>query len=188
MSDNEKNETLGTRAKKATFLKKLNDFLLFFESNISGIALGLLALVVFYGVLLRYVFHMPNSFGEELARYLFLVCVYFGLSAGVALRSHLGVTTFLDMMPAKLSRALRFLASIVTICTYIYLIYISVIFTKLASRLKQTSVAMKIPMTAMYSLLILCFVLCTIRSLMLFWSDYFDKSASLEESREEVML
>lgn len=173
---------------KRTFLKKLNDFLIFFESNISGIALGLLAIVVFYGVLMRYVFQRPIAYGEELARYLFLLCVYIGLGAGVALRSHLGVTTFLDMMPEKIRKALKLISSMITICTYIYLCYISIKFTMLASRLKQVSIALKIPMTAMYTLLIICFFLCTLQSLMIFWSDYFDKDSSLEESKEEVML
>lgn len=169
-------------------ITKLDKFFYAIESNVSGVALGLIALVVFYGVLMRFVFHHANPYGEELSRYLFLVCVYIGLSAGVGKGSHIGVTSFVNLMPKKMGNAVKVIQKLITIATYVIMTILSINFTRTALTLKQHSPAMGVPMAVMYCLLVIAFALCTIRSIMLFWSDYFDTKHSLEEDREEVML
>lgn len=169
-------------------VKNLDKYFYAFESTVSGIALGLIAVVVFYGVLLRFVFHHANPYGEELARYLFLVCVFIGLSAGVGKGSHLGVTSFVNMMPKKVGYVVTIIQKLITIATYGIMTFLSIKFTQTALSLQQHSVALGVPMAAMYALLIISFGLCTIRSIMLFWSDYFDPQHTLSEKKEEVML
>lgn len=68
---------------------------------------GLLAILVidiWIGVFGRYVFELPVTWAEELARYLMIWTALLAVSCGVARREHVAVTALLHRIPIRIRR------------------------------------------------------------------------------------
>lgn len=66
--------------------------------------LAVLVLVVWLGVVARYLIPIPITFTEELARYLMIWVALLAVSAGVVHRQHIGVGFLFERLPAGLRR------------------------------------------------------------------------------------
>ncbi len=67
-----------------TYEKKVLHFLdEHFEEMMLVILLAVMTASIFYQVVMRYVFNSAPSWTEELCRYSFIWCAYFGVSLGV---------------------------------------------------------------------------------------------------------
>ena len=71
------------------------------ENAFIGVALGVTSLLLFVNVVLRYVFHSPLAWAEELTMYAMVWIVFVGGSIVVRTRGHIAV----DVLPLMLSRA-----------------------------------------------------------------------------------
>ena len=88
-----------------------------FEMTVSALALLGMTVSVLLAIVLRYVLKVPNIAGEEISRYLLVTIVFIGISMCVRTRSHMGVTIFVDMLPACLRRVVMVIADIITTVT-----------------------------------------------------------------------
>ncbi len=70
------------------------------------LSLGLIV-VVFGGVLLRYVFRIPVVWGEELAMFTFMWLAFLCASVAVRRKAHFRMSALIDMLPAKPRAALE---------------------------------------------------------------------------------
>ena len=66
--------------------------------------LGILVIVIWIGVFGRYVFELPVTWSEELARYLMIWAALLAVSCGVARREHVAVTALLNQVPIPIRR------------------------------------------------------------------------------------
>jgi TRAP-type C4-dicarboxylate transport system permease small subunit len=71
------------------------------------VVLGLLVLDVWLGVVVRFVWPLPITWTEELARYLMIWLALLAASCGIARRAHIGVEIVPNMLPAPARRWLR---------------------------------------------------------------------------------
>ncbi|HMA06520.1 MAG TPA: TRAP transporter small permease [Ramlibacter sp.] len=66
--------------------------------------LAILVIVIWIGVFGRYVFELPVTWSEELARYLMIWAALLAVSCGVARREHVAVTALLHQVPIPIRR------------------------------------------------------------------------------------
>lgn len=77
------------------------------------VVLVLLVLDVWLGVVVRFVWPLPITWTEELARYLMIWLALLAASCGIARRAHIGVEIVPNLLPAEIRRWLRLLLDIV---------------------------------------------------------------------------
>ncbi len=70
-----------------------------FEETAIAVILGLMTLITFINVVLRYVFNSSLIWGLEVVLILFAWLVLFGVSYGVKITAHLGVDAVTNMLP-----------------------------------------------------------------------------------------
>lgn len=83
-----------------------------FEEAFIAVVLGLMTLITFVNVVLRYVFNSSLIWGLELTQALFAWLVLFGMSYAVKVTAHLGVDPVINMLPHRGKRALAILAAL----------------------------------------------------------------------------
>ncbi|KAF0674785.1 TRAP transporter small permease [Profundibacterium mesophilum] len=86
-----------------------------FEETAIALLLGLMTLVTFANVVLRYVFNSTLIWGLEVTLILFAWLVIFGISYCVKVTAHLGVDAVTTLLPAPLRRAVAILAALLCI-------------------------------------------------------------------------
>ncbi|EAR51694.1 TRAP transporter, DctQ subunit [Oceanicola granulosus HTCC2516] len=83
------------------------------EETIIALLLGLMTLVTFANVVLRYVFNSQIIWGLELTLVLFAWLVLFGIAYGFKVTAHLGVDAILNLVPSRTRRVLGLVAAAV---------------------------------------------------------------------------
>ena len=94
----------------------LGRFINSLEETIIAILLGLMTLVTFMNVVLRYGFNASLSWGLEATTFLFAWLVLFGISYAVKVTAHLGVDALTNMFSAPVRRVLAIVAA--AICVF----------------------------------------------------------------------
>ncbi|MCB2134637.1 MAG: TRAP transporter small permease [Rhodobacteraceae bacterium] len=88
-----------------------------FEETVIAVILGLMTLITFINVVLRYGFNSSLIWGLELTSALFAWLVLFGMSYAVKVTAHLGVDAIINILP---HRGRRILALIAAVCCLAY--------------------------------------------------------------------
>ncbi len=86
-----------------------------FEETAIAVLLGLMTLVTFINVVLRYVFNHALIWGLELTLVLFAWLVLFGISYCVKVTAHLGVDAVTTLLPAGPKRWMAILSGVICI-------------------------------------------------------------------------
>ena len=79
------------------------------------VVLVLLVLDVWLGVIVRFVWPLPITWTEELARYLMIWLALLAASCGIARRAHIGVEIIPNMLPVTARRWLRLMLDLVAL-------------------------------------------------------------------------
>lgn len=95
-----------------TALAKFFDAL---EENIIAAILGVMTLITFVNVVLRYVFNHSLIWGLEVVLILFAWLVLLGISYGFKKTSHLGVDALVNLLPTRGQRVMAILSAIACI-------------------------------------------------------------------------
>lgn len=82
------------------------------EENIIALILGLMTLITFVNVVLRYVFNHSLIWGLEVVLILFAWLVLLGISYGFKKTSHLGVDAVINILPSRGQRVLAIISAI----------------------------------------------------------------------------
>ena len=94
----------------------LGRFINTLEETVIAFILGLMTLVTFMNVILRYGFNASLSWGLEAVSFLFAWLVLFGISYSVKVTAHLGVDALTNMFSAPVRRVLALIAA--AICVF----------------------------------------------------------------------
>jgi TRAP-type C4-dicarboxylate transport system permease small subunit len=82
-----------------------------------------MTLAVSLQIVFRYVFNAPLGWSEEVARFSFVWVSFFGASALMRVREHIGVNVFVDRFPPRLRAVSLFLADLVAlVCIYFFVV------------------------------------------------------------------
>jgi TRAP-type C4-dicarboxylate transport system permease small subunit len=129
-------------------LKWLNEN---FEQSISIILMSLMTIIIFVQVIMRRVFSNSLTWSEELARYLFVWLIYFGISYGAKIRRHIKIEAFLGLFPKKLRPYIEILGDVLFFAFAIFIMYTSLIWVQRQVKLNQASAALHVPMWIVYA-------------------------------------
>lgn len=112
---------------------------------------GLMLLLVFGQVITRYVFNYTPSFGEELARYLFVWVVFLSLPLVAKYGGHMAIETLTSRVHGATLKFLNIMADLFTIVFLSIMVWCGIEMVMRTSY--QTSPAMMIPMSWVYSVI-----------------------------------
>lgn len=91
------------------------------EENLAGIILGLLALITFANVVVRYLTNFSFAFTEEFSIFLMVVMALLGSSSLMAKGGHLNIAFFVDRFSPKKRKALVIATTGATAFTFLLL-------------------------------------------------------------------
>lgn len=168
-------------------LRKLDQAFHWLEGVISMLCFVAMALLVLFGVLSRFVLHIPMMWTEEASRYLMVTGAYIGISMAARERAHLGLTFVVDMFPAKIRSAVIILRELISITAYLLFTWFSTSFMLQVQSFQQKSAALRWPMWIMYVPLVVGFGLAAVQAMMLFYNDHFLGGTALESYDDELM-
>ncbi|MAY31389.1 MAG: TRAP transporter small permease [Rhodovulum sp.] len=94
---------------------KLGHFVNELEETFIALLLGMMTLVTFINVVLRYVFDTALIWGLELTLVLFAWLVLFGISYGFKITAHLGVDAILNIVSSPAKRVLVLISAVVCV-------------------------------------------------------------------------
>ena len=87
-----------------------------------------LVINVWLGVIDRYYFRWQLNWPEAFARYLMIWVSLLAISAGIARRDHIGLMSFVGILPMAVRRGLLIFADLVTLSLFIYLFVVGIPF------------------------------------------------------------
>jgi len=160
------------------FMQFLDVILTNVEEFITITFLVVMVVSILVGIIMRFIFKIPNMYGEEVSRYSMVIVAFIGISKGVRQKTHLGIDVIVNNLPVKISKLVRIIADIMCIFAYGLFTIQSYKFVIQAKRMGQVSPGMRLPMWIVYCILLFGFSLSFIRSLMMLWNDYLAKKDS----------
>ncbi|GEM_PF-2174396 len=135
-------------------LKKFNNATSCITDNLAWIALGVLALIVFFQVLNREIFQLAITWTEELARFLFVWITLIGAAVCSRSKSHIRVDMIFQLWPSRLTAVLGLIGDVITLFYFGLLTYCSYIWS--SSFFGVLSQTMRIPIVAVYLVIPVC--------------------------------
>ena len=141
-------------------LKKLGATVEKIYMGIGAAAMGLLAFLVIFTVIMRYCFSLSWKSVSEFNVLLFTFTTFWGLGLNVLKNEHVSVTILYDMFKPSVKR-------IISVVNYIVMLVVDVLFIHYgwayAVKMgKQLSMGMEIPMKYMYGVMPVCGVICAV--------------------------
>ncbi|WZL82353.1 TRAP transporter small permease [Vallitaleaceae bacterium 9-2] len=109
------------------------------EELISGVFIVATVIIVIINVILRYFFNMGLYWSEEVATICFVWAVFVGASATYKHKMNIGIDFLVKRSPLVIQKIMRIFVDVLLIVIVGYLVYLSVIFTNIAS-IKPTAV------------------------------------------------
>lgn len=158
-----------------------------FEELLAGILVMIMASMVFFQVVMRYLFSMPTSWSDEIAIYAMLWSVYVSVAWAVRERAHIRVMNFVQLFPKKIAIFLTILSDFIWFLFGIFLTYQSVLLDLSFWENAYRSPALDIDQKWPYMCLILGFGLMTLRLVQIYyrWIKYGEP---ILEPRDEEKL
>ena len=145
-----------------------------FEELLAGVLVMIMASMVFFQVVMRYLFSMPTSWSDEIAIYAMLWSVYVSVAWAVRERAHIRVMNFVQLFPKKIAIFLTILSDFIWFLFGIFLTYQSVLLDLSFWENAYRSPALDIDQKWPYMCLILGFGLMTLRLVQIYyrWIKY----------------
>lgn len=147
---------------------------------LTALILGGMTLLIFLQVVFRYVLNSPLAWTEELARFLFIWMTFIAGYVGARRNKHIGVTALQKALPRPLGKMVASLCSAICVLFFAGVIFYTLKFwSKLTM---QTSPALGIPISVVYTgMLVGCFFMA-VWYLMLAIKVYTDKEEEVQKA------
>ncbi|MDR2075535.1 MAG: TRAP transporter small permease [Desulfovibrio sp.] len=125
-------------------LQPVEKFLSLFVSFL----IGAMLIWIFALVITRYCFSYTPSYGEELARYMFVWVVFLSLPIVAKRGAHMAIEMITARIRGRLLKAFRLTSGVLTLCFLVLMVYQGTLLVIKTSI--QTSAALQIPMSWVY--------------------------------------
>ena len=140
---------------------------------VASIALIVLILLTFSGVIMRYIVGKPYTWLEEVQLFCMVWIVFAAGGAAFRTGSHVAIEMVVEMFPQKVQKVIGYIIDIVVFVVIAYLFYNILGFIQMFIKNGRASSMLKIPMTVQYGIAPVSYILIIISY---FYSKYFDKS------------
>lgn len=161
-----------------TALISLDKVLYAVEDKITIFCFAGMTLAVLYGIVMRFVLHVPNQYGEEISRYLMILGVFLGLGAVERKNSHMKVDLLINVLPQKVANVVGLISRIITLVAYVWFVQIAFRYVERIYNFGQLSTCLKVPMYIVYSFVLVGFILGAVHCLVNIWNNYFARVKS----------
>ena len=162
-------------------IKLIDKVLLFVEEGVSITLFSAMVIMVLINVTFRYFLKVPLFWGEELARYLMVIGLYYAVSICVRESRHMGISVFVDVLPRKLRMIIEGIILVLTAVGYAAITNQYIRFTKTAIKIGSTTPTLLVPYWVLYLLITITMALCVIRCVMVFMDKFFYAGALLSD-------
>ncbi len=132
-------------------MTRLLNFIEKFLQVMTVICIAVMLIIVFLQVITRYCFNYTPSFGEELARYLFVWTVFLSLPLLARVGGHMAIETLTNRLHGVKLKVCRIVADLLTMWFLGIMVYHGCRMVVLSQY--QTSPAMLIPMSYVFSVI-----------------------------------
>ena len=145
---------------------------------IAGTTLSALILFTFFGVVMRYVFGNPVTWGEEFSLLCIVIVVFFGAGAGFRMGSHIAIDIIVDRFPKKAQQVVEVCIFVLSIVILFYFLVQSGTLVAQMVRTKRTTDILDIPYSVIYSAFPIGCVLMLINYTMSVYAKIFKKGSA----------
>lgn len=166
-------------------MKKLLSFLQKIENAIMIGTFGMMVLCSFAQVVNRNFFKLPISWFEEAAVFCMIYMVLIGTEVGLRDGTQIAVTAVVDKMKGKGKRFIQVLAKVIVVIFSAAICMNAIEIFQLQVKTRQTSAALRMPMSIPYAALIISFGIIAFVQGAAAIGMIFDKSEN-NESKDEV--
>ena len=149
---------------------------------IAAIALVVLVVVTFGGVIMRYVLSMPLAWAEEVQLWCFLWLTFLGGGAAFRYGSHVAVEMVVDRMPDKLKHAVEMFDYVLVMVVLGYLAYLGVDILGLMIKIGKHTNILAIPMWFVNSIMP---VGCVVMMISATWAKFAKKPENENHTQAE---
>lgn len=139
---------------------------------VAGIALVVLIILTFAGVVMRYIVGQPFTWLEEVQLFCMVWIVFAAGGAAFRTKSHVAIEMVVEMFPQSVQKVISYVIDVVVFLVIAYLLYNSFGFIQMFMKNGRSSSMLKIPMTVQYGIAPVSYALMIISY---FYSKYFDK-------------
>ena len=139
------------------------------EEVVAGVCVTVMAVLVFFQVVMRYVFSAPTSWSDEIAVYAMLWSVYISASWAVRERTHIRVMNLINLFPGRMALGLAVLSDLVWFVFAIYLTWQSFLLHLSMWELPFDSPVLGVAQKWPYLCLFVGFALMTVRLIQVYY-------------------
>ena len=144
---------------------------------VASIALIVLIVLTFFGVIMRYVVGKPFTWLEEVQLFCMVWIVFAAGGAAFRTGSHVAIEMVVEMFPKSVQKVIGYIIDIVVFLVIAYLFYNSIGFIQMFVKNGRSTSMLKIPMTVQYGIAPVSYIIMIISY---FYSKYFDKTPKEE--------
>ena len=124
-----------------------------FDFAVTGMAMSVLVIITFIGVITRYVFNNPLVWMEEVQLICIVWVVYGAAGMAFRLRTHVAIEILVDLFPQKVQKVIQVFASIVIVTTVVFLFIRSIGYVELFVMSGRVSSILRIPYRLVYTII-----------------------------------
>ncbi len=143
-----------------------------FEEVLMATFLALATLISFTQVVLRYLFSSSITWASEISTFLLIWTAFIGASYGVRKKVHIGVDTFINLLPDSWYRAALIASSFISLAYTISLTWLGFLFVRFMITIGQVSPDLEWPLWAIFIVVPLCNAMMTIRFIQQAFHDF----------------
>ncbi len=148
------------------------------EAALGCIMLAAIVALVMFQVITRYILAAPPSWIEEAVGWIFVWCIWIGISYGFKCRAHIRITLLSDMLPENAKAFLAKIIDVMMLAFFAFLFYHAYKNMTVPYVWKQTSVVLNLPIPLMYASSTVGCLLVIVRLIQNLFEDLFGTGES----------
>lgn len=140
---------------------------------VASIALIVLIILTFSGVIMRYIVGKPYTWLEEVQIFCMVWIVFAAGGAAFRTGSHVAIEMVVEMFPESVQKVIGYIIDIVVFAVIAYLFWNSIGFIQMFLKSGRSTSMLKIPLAFQYVIAPISYILMIVSY---FYTKYFDKS------------
>ncbi|MDO4523281.1 MAG: TRAP transporter small permease [Eubacteriales bacterium] len=146
---------------------------------VASIALAVLIVLTFSGVIMRYIVGKPYTWLEEVQIFCMVWIVFAGSGAAFRTGSHVAIEMVVEALPKSVQKIIGFVIDIVVFAVIAYLFWNSIGFIEVFVKNGRTTSMLGIPLTVQY-------IIAPISYVVMIFSYFYDKYFVKHKEGEEA--
>lgn len=154
-----------------------------FEEVLMVILLSTITLIMLLQIFMRYFFNNSLAWPEELCRYCFIWFMFIGFSYSTKADTNLRVDAVINALPPKATALMNLLGTVLGFAFTVFMFVHSFETVSNAYKMKEYSVAMKLPIYFVHSSALIGFGLASIRYIQRLVLGFMHRNQNAEEGK-----